>query len=37
MYVGARLQRFIPATFIRLGLGIVISGLALNYIVEFFI
>jgi len=37
MYVGARMQKFIPATFIRLGLGIVISGLALNYIVEFFI
>jgi hypothetical protein len=37
MYVGARMQKFIPATFIRLGLGIVISGLALNYIVGFFI
>jgi len=37
MYVGARMQKFIPATFIRLGLGIVISGLALNYIVGFFL
>ena len=37
MYVGARMQKFIPATFIRLGLGMVISGLALNYIVGFFI
>ena len=37
MYVGARMQKFIPATFIRLGLGIVISGLALSYIVGFFI
>jgi len=37
MYVGARLQKFIPANYIRLGLGIVISGLALRYIVGFFI
>lgn len=37
MYAGARLQKFIPATFIRIGLGIVISGLALRYIVGFFI
>jgi uncharacterized membrane protein YfcA len=37
MYLGARFQKFLPATFIRLGLGIVISGLALRYIVGFFI
>ena len=36
MYLGARLQRFIRATFIRIGLGLVISGLALRYIVGFF-
>jgi uncharacterized membrane protein YfcA len=36
MYIGARLQRFIKASFIRIGLGIVISGLALKYILGFF-
>lgn len=35
MYVGARLQKFISAVHIRIGLGIVISGLALRYIVGF--
>jgi hypothetical protein len=37
MYAGARLQKFIPATHIRIGLGVVISGLALRYIVGFFL
>jgi uncharacterized protein len=37
MYIGARLQKFIRATFIRVGLGIVISGLALRYILGFFL
>ncbi len=36
MYLGARLQKFIRANFIRIGLGFVISGLALRYIVGFF-
>jgi uncharacterized membrane protein YfcA len=36
MYMGARLQRFVQANFIRIGLGIVIAGLALKYIVGFF-
>ena len=36
MYIGARLQKFIRATLIRIGLGIVISSLALKYIVGFF-
>ena len=37
MYIGARLQKFIPANTIRIGLGIVISGLALRYIIGFFL
>jgi hypothetical protein len=37
MYLGARLQRFFPATTIRIGLGLIISGLALRYIVGFFV
>jgi uncharacterized membrane protein YfcA len=37
MYIGARMQKFIRATFIRIGLGLVISGLALKYILGFFI
>jgi uncharacterized membrane protein YfcA len=36
MYIGARLQKFVPGTIIRIGLGIIISGLALRYIVGFF-
>jgi uncharacterized membrane protein YfcA len=36
MYVGARLQKFISGTIIRIGLGLIISGLALRYIVGFF-
>jgi hypothetical protein len=37
MYIGARLQKFIKANIIRIGLGIVISGLALRYIAGFFL
>jgi uncharacterized protein len=36
MYVGARLQKYVKAIFIRVGLGLVISGLALKYVVGFF-
>ena len=36
MYIGARLQKFFSAKLIRIGLGVVISGLALRYIVGFF-
>ncbi len=37
MYLGARLQRHFSGRLIRIGLGIIISGLALRYIVGFFI
>ena len=36
MYIGARLQKFFSGKVIRIGLGVVISGLALRYIVGFF-
>jgi uncharacterized membrane protein YfcA len=36
MYAGARLQRYVRANFIRIGLGLIISGLALRYVVGFF-
>lgn len=36
VYLGARLQKFLPGKIIRLGLGLLISGLALKYIVGFF-
>jgi uncharacterized membrane protein YfcA len=36
MYVGARLQKFIPANGIRIGLGIIVSALAMRYVVKFF-
>jgi uncharacterized membrane protein YfcA len=36
MYAGARLQKYIKANFIRIGLGLVIAGLALKYVVGFF-
>ncbi len=35
-YVGARLQKHLPERWIRLFLGLVINGLALAYIVQFF-
>jgi hypothetical protein len=37
MYVGARLQKFVSAIHIRIGLGIIIAGLALRYIIGFFV
>ncbi|MEJ5329416.1 MAG: sulfite exporter TauE/SafE family protein [Desulfobaccales bacterium] len=37
MYIGARLQKFLPGTTIRIGLGIIIVGLALRYIVGFWL
>lgn len=37
IYLGARLQRFFPGTVIRVGLGLIITILALRYIVGFFI
>jgi uncharacterized membrane protein YfcA len=37
MYIGARMQKFIKANIIRIGLGIIISGLALQYIIGFFL
>ncbi|MCL6621767.1 MAG: sulfite exporter TauE/SafE family protein [Syntrophobacterales bacterium] len=37
MYCGARLQKFLPGTTIRFGLGLVIVGLALRYILGFWL
>lgn len=37
MYFGARAQKFIPQKFIKLMLGIIITFLALRYIIQFFI
>ncbi|MBM4274245.1 MAG: sulfite exporter TauE/SafE family protein [Deltaproteobacteria bacterium] len=37
MYCGARLQKFFSAIAIRIGLGVIIAGLALRYIVGFFL
>lgn len=37
MYIGARLQKFIKANIIRIGLGIIIAGLAVRYITGFFL
>jgi uncharacterized membrane protein YfcA len=36
MYIGARLQKYFSGRVIRIGLGIVISGLALRYVLTFF-
>jgi uncharacterized membrane protein YfcA len=36
MYLGARIQKFVPQNFIKLMLGIIISALALAYIVQYF-
>jgi uncharacterized membrane protein YfcA len=36
MYFGARLQKYIPAVFIKLILGIMITSLALRYIFQYF-
>jgi uncharacterized membrane protein YfcA len=35
MYIGARIQRFFSGKVIRIGLGVIISGLALRYILGF--
>ncbi len=37
MYIGARLQKYVSGKVIRIGLGVVISGLALRYILGFFL
>ncbi|MEW6659893.1 MAG: sulfite exporter TauE/SafE family protein [Thermodesulfobacteriota bacterium] len=37
MYLGARLQKYFSGKIIRIGLGIIISALALRYIVGYFI
>jgi uncharacterized membrane protein YfcA len=37
IYLGARLQKFCSAVVIRIGLGIIISALALQYILGYFI
>jgi len=37
MYIGARLQKYISGKVIRIGLGLVISGLALRYVLGFFL
>lgn len=37
IYLGARAQKFVPQKFIKLMLGIIISFLALRYIVQFFV
>ncbi len=36
MYIGARLQKFVPQKFIKLMLGVMIVSLALKYIAQFF-
>lgn len=37
MYIGARLQKFVPQKFIKLMLGVMITSLALKYIVQYFV
>ncbi len=37
MYIGSRLQKYFSGTLIRIGLGLIISGLALRYILGFFL
>ncbi len=37
MYLGARLQKYISGTHLRLGLGLIITALALSYMVGFFL
>ncbi len=37
MYIGARLQRFFSGRVIRIGLGLIITALALRYIVGYFL
>ena len=37
MYIGARLQKYVPQKFIKLMLGIMITSLAVKYIVQYFV
>lgn len=37
MYLGARAQKFVPQKFIKLMLGLIISFLALSYIIQYFV
>ena len=37
MYLGARLQKYMPQKFIKLVLGVMITSLALQYIVQYFL
>ncbi|MBI4619118.1 MAG: sulfite exporter TauE/SafE family protein [Desulfobacterales bacterium] len=37
MYCGARLQKFVPQKFIKLMLGLIITSLAIRYVLQFFI
>jgi uncharacterized membrane protein YfcA len=37
MYIGARLQKYMPQKFIKLMLGIMIASLALKYIIQYFV
>ena len=37
MYLGARLQRYFSGKVIRTGLGLIVSGLALYYILGYFL
>ena len=37
MYLGARLQKYVPQRFIKLMLGIMITALALKYIAQYFV
>ncbi|HAK59665.1 MAG TPA: hypothetical protein DCO77_04690 [Nitrospiraceae bacterium] len=37
MYIGARLQKFVPQKFIKLLLGILILFVAIKYITQYFI
>jgi uncharacterized membrane protein YfcA len=36
MYIGARLQKFVPQKFIKLMLGVMIVSLALKYVIQYF-
>lgn len=36
-FVGARLQKYLPERWIRLFLGVLVAGLALNYMTQFFL
>lgn len=36
MYIGARLQKYVPQKFIKLMLGFMIVSLSLKYIIQYF-